>query len=301
MTQLQPNLPPRRIALVGMAQLPEPDPDEAPLLGALREAGFDAQVLHWDSDDAAHDPAAFDVCVLRATWDYHRRPQRFEAWLRRAASVSILRNPLATVLWNMHKRYLLQLERVGLPIIPTVLLERGSRRTVADIAGANDWREIVIKPAVSAASWQTKRFAPDETESAERFLREQTAARDTLIQPYLAEVEGGGEVSIVWIDGQVTHAIRKTPRFDGGDERVQPCSVESRHITFAHRAMQAAGQDASYARVDVVERADGSIVLSELELIEPSLHFHHSPPALCRFVDAVGRLAPNEATGPHRE
>ncbi len=291
----------RRVALVGMQHLPEPDPDEAPLLGAMRDAGFDAQVLHWDSNDPAHDPARFDVCVLRATWDYHKRAERFEAWLRRAASVSVLCNPLTTVLWNMHKRYLLQLAKAGVPFIPTVLLDRGSHQSVTEIATVNDWVEIVIKPAVSAASWHTKRFGKATFNDGERFLREQIALRDMLIQPYMVEVESGGEVSIVWIDGQVTHAIRKMPRFEGGEERVQPCSVEARHITFAHRALRAAKQDAMYARIDIVECADGSILLSELELIEPSLHFNHSQMALQRFVNAVARLEHPSATDRHQE
>ncbi len=283
-----------------MQALPEPDFDEAPLLAALREAGFDAQVLHWDSDEPAHDPAAFDVCVLRATWDYYRRPDRFKAWLRRAASGSVLCNPLATVLWNMHKRYLLQLAEAGVPIIPTILIQRCDMQSCGSALRQSGWRDVVIKPAVSAASWNTRRFRIDELDHADAFLLEQVAQRDTLIQPYLPEVESGGEVSIVWIDGQVTHAIAKAPRFEGGEECVQPRTVESRHIAFAHRSLRAAQLEAVYARIDVVERADGSLVLSELELIEPSLHFNHSPAALRLLVNAIERRA-HRPTAPRRE
>lgn len=284
------NCSPRRVALVGMQELPEPDFDEAPLLAALRDAGFDAQVLHWDSDEPAHDPAHFDVCVLRATWDYHKRADRFTAWLRRAASESVLCNPLATVLWNMHKRYLLQLNQAGVPIIPTILIRHGDGESCGTALRQSGWSDVVIKPAISAASWNTRRFRNDASAGAESFLVEQVAERDTLIQPYLSEVESGGEVSIVWVDGQVTHAIRKAPRFEGGEERVEPCAIESRHISIAHRALRAAQQDAMYARIDVVERADGSTVLSELELIEPSLHFNRSPIAVRRFVNAIAQL-----------
>lgn len=280
-----------RIALVGMKELPEPDPDEAPLLAALRGAGFGAQVLHWDSDEANHDPAAFDACVLRATWDYYKRPDQFEAWLRRAAAVSRLCNPLPAVLWNMHKRYLLELEAAGVPIIPTVLLERGSQAKVAQVADERRWNAIVIKPVVSAASWKTRFFTAGQMGEAETFLRQVVAQRDMLMQPFMDEVNAGSEVSIVWIDGKVTHAIRKTPRFDGGDERVAPCpTLDRRHVDFAQSVLAAARQDVSYARIDVVERADGSILLSELELIEPSLHFNYSADALEAMVLAVQRV-----------
>ena len=35
--------------------------------------------------------------------------------------------------------------------------------------------------------------------------------RDLLVQPYLPSVEDHGERALVWIDGEFTHAVRKTP------------------------------------------------------------------------------------------
>ncbi|MFN9969178.1 MAG: hypothetical protein ACK58T_04695, partial [Phycisphaerae bacterium] len=36
----------------------------------------------------------------------------------------------------------------------------------------------------------------------------------------LRAVEGHGERALVWIDGEFTHAVRKSPRFAGNDEQV---------------------------------------------------------------------------------
>lgn len=280
-----------RIALVGMMHLPEPDHDEAPVLAALRRAGHDSRVLHWDSDDPGHDPAAFDVCILRATWDYFLRLEEFRAWLERAASVSILRNPLPAVLWNLHKRYLLELADAGIPIIPTALLARGSTTSLRETVGGHQWDRVVIKPAVSAASWKTRRFDAVQLNEAASFLNQEIAHRDMLIQPFIEEVTSGGELSIVWIDGEVTHIIRKAPRFHGSDESVTPCErLDDRHVAFAQGVLAAAKQDALYARIDIVERTDGTILLSELELIEPSLYFPYSRSALERFTAAVSGL-----------
>ena len=44
-----------------------------------------------------------------------------------------------------------------------------------------------------------------------------------------------------------------------------------------------------YARVDVAPGTDGSPVLMELELVEPSLFFPQHPPALARYVQALQR------------
>lgn len=277
-----------RVALVGMKMLSEPDHDEAPLLRALWESGIDAQALHWD--DPTHDPGDFDVCVLRATWNYHLEPEAFVRWLTRADERTRVVNPVQAVRWNMHKRYLLELERAGVPIIPTCLVERGSAAQVNSILGEYGWSKVVIKPAVSAASWKTRCFEIDEISQAEVFLREAVAQRDMLVQPYMDAVDRGGEVSIIWISGEVTHAIRKRPRFDGEDEQVQLVSaVSSSMQEFAQRAIGASGQDVTYARIDVVEDADGRLRLSELEFIEPSLYFPQCEVALARMVQALAR------------
>ncbi|MHC4428240.1 MAG: ATP-grasp domain-containing protein [Planctomycetota bacterium] len=277
-----------RVALVGMAVLSEPDPDEVPLLRGLREAGCEAEVIAWDSEgDPRHDPARFDVCLLRATWNYHLHPESFLAWVDRAAQCSVLRNTPEVIRWNMHKRYLLELGGAGMDAIPTACFERGSKPDLDRELAARGWGEVVIKPAVSGASWLTHRFGAGERERATAFLREMLPQRDMLVQPFV----GGGEVAIVWIDGRVTHAVEKAPRLHGADERVtgRP-ELDDRHRRFAEEVVQVAGQPALYARVDAVERADGSLLLSELEMIEPSLFFDHAPSALERFVCAVGRL-----------
>jgi O-ureido-D-serine cyclo-ligase len=47
-----------------------------------------------------------------------------------------------------------------------------------------------------------------------------------------------------------------------------------------------------YARVDLLQGADGQPVVLELELVEPSLFFDQGPGSARRFVDAlVERLA----------
>ena len=43
---------------------------------------------------------------------------------------------------------------------------------------------------------------------------------DALVQSYLPSVEGYGERALIWIDGELTHAVRKTPRLDDDDESI---------------------------------------------------------------------------------
>ena len=70
----------------------------------------------------------------------------------------------------------------------------------------------------------TTRLTPREI--LERLVAFPTVSRDTnmplidWVQDYLASVEGYGERALVWIDGEVTHSVRKTPRWEGQDEHV---------------------------------------------------------------------------------
>ena len=109
-----------------------------------------------------------------------------------------------------------------------------------------------------------------------------------MVQRYMPSVEDEGERALVWIDGRFTHAVRKAPRFDGQDESVsEALELAPDELAFGERVMAQVQGDVLYARVDVMHAADGGLLLSELELIEPSLFLLQSPSALDRLVRAI--------------
>ena len=275
------------VALASCQVLPKPDRDEAPLLGALRAAGLRAETLAWD--DPAADFSSARLTLLRATWNYTEHPERFDAWLARTAATSALWNPLSVLRWNMHKGYLLELARAGVPVTPTHLVPRGSAERLADVAAARGWSDVVVKPAVSAGSRLTLR-AGAATELGEAHLRAIVAQKDALVQPYLPSVEGHGERALVFVDGTLTHAVRKARRFVGDAESVTgPVEVSEDEAALAGAALAAAPGPVLYARVDVAPDPDGRPVLMELELIAPSLFLARGPRAVERLVEAIGR------------
>jgi hypothetical protein len=266
--------------------LPEADADLAPLLTALRAAGLTADVLAWD--DPAADFASARLTLLRSTWNYAEHPAEFLAWIDRVAARSALWNRPSTVHWNAHKSYLLDLEARGIPVVPTHLVRRGERTTLADLTRDRGWSEVVVKPAISGGSRATIRVSPDALERGEAHLRSLVVREDVLVQPYLASVEGHGERAIVWIDGEPTHAVRKAPRFLGDAESVSAAvAIEPDEADLARRAVAAAPGPLLYARIDMARDAAGAPRVMELELIEPSLFFPKAPAALDRYVTAV--------------
>jgi hypothetical protein len=279
------------LALVSCRRLPEPDPDAEPLLQALAGAGIETEVLAWDDPDV--DWSRPRLSVLRSTWNYPHSLEAFLDWAEKTSSVSGLWNPLHVVRWSAHKGYLLELEESGVPITPTALLRRGSRTTLEQVRRERGWTETVVKPAVSAASFKTLRVGPESSEVGETHLRELLRDRDVLVQRYLPSVESYGERALIWIDGELTHAVRKSPRFDGEDESVSTDSVQisDAEAALARQALRVVRGPLLYARVDLAPGPDGSPVLMELELVEPSLFFPQNPGALERFVSGIrGRL-----------
>lgn len=272
----------KRVALATCLTPPEPDHDEAPLMAALKSLGIDAQTLAWD--DPAADPAAFDLVVVRSTWNYIHALPAFLAWLKKAAGAARLANPGGLMAWNCDKAYLFELATAGVPIVPTVNVPRGTWPDLQRLP----WEDLVLKPRVGAGSFATRRFRPGQKLQAEAFLRETCPSRDMLVQPYVNAVDGHGERALVWIAGELTHSVRKSPRLAGGDESVSeavPPDADER--AFAERVLAPRLDGLLYARVDVARAEDGALMLMELELVEPSLFLKQSPAALQRFAKAI--------------
>jgi hypothetical protein len=257
------------VALVTCTLAPQGEEDDHLLGAALSRRGLSAAFVCWDDPDARW-PAA-GIAVLRSTWDYFERLDAFLGWADYVDSVTVLRNDISMITWNAHKQYLLELERQGIAIVPTRLVRAGERAEL----GPGDH---VVKPAVSGGAERTVRFASQVD------LDALSATDDTLVQPYLDTIETRGELSIVCIEGVVSHVVRKVPA--GGDFRSQEehgaavtsLDVDDSHRTLASSALALLDSVPLYARVDAIDTGAG-LQLMELELIEPTLWFRWHPPA----------------------
>jgi hypothetical protein len=91
------------------------------------------------------------------------------------------------------------------------------------------------------------------------------------------------------IDGALSHAVRKAPRFAGDAEQITgPFPIRDAERAVALAAL-APYPDLLYARVDVARDPAGRVVVMELELAEPSLFFARGPGSAERFVAGLVR------------
>jgi hypothetical protein len=263
--------------------LPEVDVDACPLAAALAAGGFDAELVAWDDPNA--DWASAIPTVIRSTWNYALHVDAFLSWIDRVAAVAPLVNPAEVVRGNVHKRYLLELAARGVPVVPTALVDHG--RTLAlhelDELAASGAR-IVIKPEVGAGSLDTRVFDRGDPASA-LHLASITARGAALVQPYVASVEAYGERSLVFIAGELSHAIRKSPRFSGDSESITgPFPIADDERAVARAALAPVADRILYARCDLARDANGAPMVMELELVEPSLFFARHPGSAERYV-----------------
>ena len=284
-----------RIALVTATAALGTDEDLEPLLDALARRGIDAEAPCWD--DAEVEWEAFDLAVLRSTWDYVPRYDEFLRWLDATeARVQVL-NPATVVRWSTNKRYLADLGGRGVPVVPTEFFEPGA----APPQLSTHEGELVVKPVVSAGSKDTARHS--DMRVAEQHVADLLGAnRAVMVQPYLHGIDTHGETGLVYFDGKLSHAFRKAPilALDAPPtvEFFAPEEITAREATDDERRVADAtiagcgGADLLYGRVDLVPGPDGRPVVLEVELAEPSFFLGQAPGSADRFaVAAEQRLA----------
>jgi glutathione synthase/RimK-type ligase-like ATP-grasp enzyme len=283
-----------RICFVTCARWPEVSASDAHAQAALERLGAEVEPRAWNLPDQSL--LGFDAVVLRSNWDYHFELDRFRDWLAGLDALGDrVWNPPALVRWNLDKRYLLELERAGIPVVPTAVLPAGEEAQLGALVAARGWRDVVVKPAVSASAYGTRRLGAAEATRVAGELRADGGPRDWLVQPFVAELASAGEWSVVFFDGELTHAVLKVPsaedfrvqaRFGGHTELALPPEPVRRG---AARALAALPVAPLYARVDGIVVGDGFLVM-EIEVHEPGLFLDRAPAVAAeRFAEAILR------------
>jgi len=255
------------------------------LADALRQSGAQPKAVDWRDNTARW--RNFDLAVMRSTWDYHLRPAEFTAWLDRVAAETRLVNSRPLLRWNSNKLYLAELRERGVAQLPFLLVEAGAAIPYRELDQCG-WGDVVVKPLVGASAWQIARA---QAGGIHCVLSQELQQTGYLIQPYACQIEAG-EYSIIYFDGQFSHAVLKKPK--PGDFRTQPelgatqtvVRPEDRILAEAASVLEALPERPTYARVDGIVR-DGHFVLMEAELIEPELFLHLHPGAAQTFAASL--------------
>lgn len=272
------------------------DTETSILREALNKRGIQSALVTWEDESVEWDEAPLAINRIVTTYQWH--PEEFLIWAKKVERITPLWNSSPVLKWNIHKKYLLELQQHGISVPETLMIEQNMERKIEEILEEVPWDEVVLKPGIGEGSAGLRRFKKDSHGLAEHFwnlnrdgyeqvfdFSEQAfeyPARDTLIQRYVPEIETRGEASLFYFGEEYSHAVLKKPK--SGDFRAHSVwGAEVAHYDPGDREIQVGfdslgvvGDSVEFARIDLIpSRPEPTII--EVELLDPYFFFEFVP------------------------
>lgn len=228
--------------------------DEDVYLGSRLRESFDVALCH--PRDAAALLEGFDTVLVRNSGPVLHHRESYDAYRSRARELRTpVYNPLDGRGDMAGKEYLVEMDRAGLPVIPTV--DRS-----AELPRLPDAAAYVVKPKLGADSVGL-RFVTAAEAATEL---ERAAEGSLLVQP---RVDFRHEVSFYFIDHDFQYAL-----YAPDPERrwvLEPYAASAADLEFAQRFIAWNSLTHGIQRVDACRTPDGALLLVELEDLNPYL------------------------------
>ncbi len=252
------------------------------MVGALEPAfakhDLTLRVIDWEAPIEAFE--GIDIVLLGTAWNYQDKESEFLAKLEalEARGTSVFNRP-GLVRWNSTKTYLRDLEKAGARIIPTLWLDDVSRADLEDALQHFDCDKLVVKRQVGAGALGQELIAADDLPPEDwRF------GHAAMVQPFLPAIAKEGELSFIFIDGMLSHTLRKSAAsgeyriqsmYGGTEEVYEPSASEIAQATAIVECLPISHP--LYARIDMLRGSEDELLLMEAELIEPYLYPEQGP------------------------
>jgi glutathione synthase/RimK-type ligase-like ATP-grasp enzyme len=287
----------RHLAIAASAEHPDLRLDWPLLQQALARHHIEAKTVIWT--DPAVEWDRYDLVLASGAWDNTRRPQEFLEWADRVAARTMLQNAPTVLRWNIDQRYLSELHDHGLPTVPTVWV--GPTDGYIPLPEG----EFVIKPTISGGGFESARYGPDELDTARAHLgRLAASGRTAMVQPYITKVDELGEMALIFLGSEFSHAVSKGALLRSGagvqtnlyeQEVITAAQPTDTYLALAQSALAVAEGllgPTTYARVDLIPLHDGSPAILELELLDPALFFETNEAMADRFAEVLHHRIP---------
>lgn len=217
--------------------------------------------------DAIDLMAEFDLVLVRNSGPVLHYAERYEAFKRRALEDGVrVYNPLTGRGDMAGKQYLVDLTVAGYPAIPTV--DRAEH-----LERLPESPRYVAKPKVGADSIGLQFLTPDEAAAL--------AGDELLIQP---AIDFQYEVSFYFIDHEFQYALNAPDPKRRWE--LQPYVPDAADLKFAQRFIDWNTLECGIQRVDACRTQEGTLLLVELEDLNPYLSLDLlAPQTRAAFVD----------------
>lgn len=228
--------------------------------------------------------------LLYKPTDYFYNPDFF---IKSLEKIRNLYNPISTIKWNLYKDYLIELQNLGIAVVPT----NTSNHLIPNEFRTN---KLIIKPICGGGSYNVFHFnMPRTTEDCkmiEKFLFTKSnkvkypykKGSDFIIQPYFEHEE---EYSLIYYFDGFSHAVIKTKI--NKDEissfknrKISKFNPEKELEDFGYKVLLNSKQKFLFARLDFI-RYNNKYYLMELEFIDPILFYDSDAEQLYKMVEKL--------------
>ena len=246
-----------------------------------------------DWNDTNFNWSSTKSAIFRSTWDYFDQFSNFRNWLELVKEQCYLINPYEQINWNLDKHYLLDLQKLDLPIVESVFVSKKTQLNLETISKSKNWKDIVIKPTISGAARHTYHLKNDEIKKFQDKWLSLTNNEDFMVQEFQKNILSTGEIAVMLFGGEYSHSVLKKAKkgdfrvqddFGGSVEKINP-SLEI--IELAEKTVKSLKTMPLYARVDIIFDNGSNPVISELELIEPELWFRFKEESAFKLAEIV--------------
>ena len=246
-----------------------------------------------DWNDTNFNWSSTKSAIFRSTWDYFDQFSNFRNWLELVKEQCYLINPYEQINWNLDKHYLLDLQKLDLPIVESVFVSKKKQLNLETISKSKNWKDIVIKPTISGAARHTYHLKNDEIKKFQDKWLSLTNDEDFMVQEFQKNILSTGEIAVMIFGGEYSHSVLKKAKkgdfrvqddFGGSVEKINP-SLEI--IELAEKTVKSLKTMPLYARVDIIFDNGSNPVISELELIEPELWFRFKEESAYKLAEIV--------------
>ena len=246
-----------------------------------------------DWNDTNFNWSSTKSAIFRSTWDYFDQFSNFRNWLDLVKDQCYLINPYQQINWNLDKHYLIDLQKLDLPIVESVFVSKKTNLNLETISKSKNWKDIVIKPTISGAARHTYLLKNDEIKNFQEKWLSLTSMEDFMVQEFQNNILSSGEIAVMLFGGKYSHSVLKKAKkgdfrvqddFGGSVEKINP-SLEI--IQLAEKTIKSLKTIPIYARVDIIFDNNNRPVISELELIEPELWFRFKEESAYKLAEII--------------
>jgi glutathione synthase/RimK-type ligase-like ATP-grasp enzyme len=178
--------------------------EDSELLFFLQQKGLQIDAVIWNDDTI--NWKNYDIILIKSPWDYHEKILSFYSWLENIKSLGIrMLNPIDIIKWNSNKRYLDDIFKAGLPVIPSIYLDKGTQiPTDNSLFSQLNTDKIVVKPCISAGANNT--IIVDEVTIVQQSdaINLLLSEDEYIVQPFVKEISEG-EWSFIFFNRQYSH------------------------------------------------------------------------------------------------